>query len=194
MRSKIEYASDEEKYFAAWVEEAKKEGLIISEKYQPLPFSLSKKIGYIDRYKKNGTPVMKHLMFAHEYQADWLIVWSDKAKALGLITNMRSEPVAKGILVGYELKGLIRTVIDVKGGFQQNDRFPLNQKWVFDKHGIYVNKVIPFSNNKIKTCFFSQTWTPKSYWYRPMKRDPRKFLKVNSIPRTYKDYIDSLTK
>lgn len=191
MRSIVEYPSDEEKYFAAWVEDAKKFGLIQYDKYQPKPFPLSPKIEYISRYKKNGEPVMKHLMFGHEYQADWMIVWTDKATEIGLVTDMMRSPMSPGLLLGYEYKGLIRSVIDVKGGFQQNDRFPLNQKWVYDKHNIYVNKVIPFSARKINSCLFSMTWTPQSYWYRPMKKQQGKFLKVNCIPRTYEQFLNS---
>lgn len=194
MRSPVEYPSDEERYFAEWIREAQGHGLVRKEIYQPKPFKLSSKVEYVARFKKNGDPVMKHLLFHHEYQADWLIVWTDRAVGLGLVTDIRRSPVSPGVIMGYAHNGSIRSVIDVKGGFQQNDRFPLNQKWVYEKYNIFVNKVTPFSARQLKSCLFSQTWTPQAYWYRPMKRQPGKFLKVNCIPRTFEQYTENKIK
>lgn len=188
----VEYASEEEKYFAAWVKEAKENGLILDEKYQPTPFKLSEKVQFIDRYLKNGKPNYKHLLFEHTYQPDWIIVWSRKAIELGFCSILNDHIVEKGILFANRKNGSVYSVIDVKGGFAQNDRFPLNQKWVYSTRGIYVNKVIPYDNNKIKTCFFTVTWTPQAYWFRPKKRQKGEFLKVNSIPRTFNEFVKTI--
>jgi len=42
--------------------------------------------------------------------------------------------------------GLFFSVVDVKGSYSQNDawrRFSIDQKWVYQKFGVYVNKIIP---------------------------------------------------
>lgn len=141
----IIYDSQEEVDFAQWIEEAAKAGYIEQVEYHPAPFLITDKktIPVEIQLKTKTKTVNKHLLAAHAYQADFRIVFSDlflKKYDHGLLTA----------------KALNEFWIDVKGTFNQNDahrRFSIDQKLVYDKYGIFINKVIP-------AYFFKHTWVP----------------------------------
>ena len=155
-----DFKSDEEYAFALWCEEAKDNGFISRWLYEPVSYTLCGGIEYektvIKKYKRKPdkeVTVWKSLLKEHEYTPDFIIVPTPALDALthGLIhyssTNFHGGPE--------------QYVIDTKGTFQRFDgsrTFSINQKWVFSKYRIYINKVVP-------ERFFKKTWVPASIAY-----------------------------
>jgi len=168
----IEFDSNEEIEFYQWILEAVEAGFISDFTYQPSSYHLSsrKSMEIIKQLKTKIKSVDKFLLHPHEYTADFIFSPTDTFP-----TN---------------LGGLIRTtkhtkfVIDVKGTFQANggDRsFSINQKWVYDKHGVYVNKVIPEK-------LFKSTWVPELARFTPKtKKLKAKYSKFKTIKQFTED-------
>lgn len=146
-----EFKSQEELEFYHWLCEAKEYGFIENFAYEPKSYDLSPKqtIKVVKKLKTKEKIVEKHLFHPHEYTPDFIFTIGEK------------WPLLKGKdkLVDSN-DGM---VIDVKGTFQQHDgsrSFSINQKWVYEKYGIYVNKLIPKK-------FFKITWVPEKCRYTP---------------------------
>lgn len=138
LNQNIEVDSQEEYQFYNWIIEAKKLNIILNYNYQPESFLLTEKTQYIPLFN-NPKNKEKHLFAEHIYTADFKIVCDYKygellAKYFKLSTN------------NINSDGNIEIFIDVKGGFMSNDSgrsFSINQKLVFEKYKIYINKLIP---------------------------------------------------
>jgi len=140
----VEYDSQEEIEIAMWIEEAIEAGLIMPKVvYQPEAYKLSaRKHCYETIELKTKTKIVeKFLLHPHVYTPDFQLTITDLGKAhLGKIFMYHDNHI----------------VVDVKGAFNQNggDReFSINQKWVYEKYGVFVNKVIPEK-------LFKSTWVP----------------------------------
>lgn len=155
----IIYDSQEEIEFVQWLEEAKAAGYVISWTYQPETFVLAEKNDYLTK---------------QIYTPDFVVVFSKKIDGLdhGFIYH---RPLAHAHKCAY---------FDIKGIFgrgQNNSSaytFPVAQRWMYDKLGIYVNKIVARDMKvKIKgtkdqykvtkSGFFSKTWVPKAAAYQP---------------------------
>lgn len=74
----------------------------------------------------------RHLLAGHVYQPDFRLILSP-------FFNMIEHKLF--------IKDRNAVYVDVKGGYanpkyHSNRGFPINQKWVYQKYGIFVNKVI----------------------------------------------------
>jgi hypothetical protein len=168
------FKSDEELYFSWWLDELVEKGIIHKWHYEFEPFVLS------ERVCKNG----KTLLQSHDYTPDFFILWT-----------LKYIPAVKiSISSGKDLFSLV----DVKGGYSNNFndmRFPLNQKWVMEKFGLYVNKIIPVSGFRInskqekvlKKCLFSETFTPKKYLLTPTGKARIIHWKVRTVEQFLKE-------
>ena len=155
----VEFDSNEEIEFYLWCEEAYEAGIITHFTYQPQAFILSERASVyeIKKLKTKKKFVDKFLFHPHKYTPDF-------------------EIVAK------EIKALTKTsmfyYVDVKGGFSiyNNHReFSINQKWVYDKFGHYINKVEPLK-------FFGKTWVPELARYTKTRKDLKKcYIGYNTI-------------
>jgi len=140
----VEYDSKEEIEFFMWIEEGIEAGLIMPKVvYQPESYELSpkqtKKV--LKQLKTKVKEVEKHLLHPHKYTADFNFWFTEKGK--GKVDLIESE------------EDMI--IVDVKGAFNQHggDReFSINAKWVYEKYGVFVNKVIPEK-------LFKSTWCPQ---------------------------------
>lgn len=155
----IEFDSNEEIEFYKWFEVAKQNGYVEKIIYQPESYILSDKktLKYTTINKKTKAEIIKekHLFQPHVYTADFIIYTTDKFE-----NDFPKHNLKTTIEKEY--------VIDVKGDFQKFDgkrSFSINQKWVYDKHNIYVNKVIPFK-------FFKQTFCPSTCYYSKKNNKP----------------------
>ena len=141
----VEYDSQEEIEIAMWIEEAIEAGLIMPKVvYQPEAYKLSPKQTktVLKQLKTKSKQVEKHLLHPHKYTADFKIIFTTKGKKLLPFIGSGHNDT--------------RAVIDVKGAFNQHggDReFSINQKWTYEKYGVFVNKVIPEK-------LFKSTWVP----------------------------------
>jgi hypothetical protein len=155
----------EEKYFYFYLEELKNFGLIKDISYEKDEFLLSTKVLYSKEVIKKTKNVVKEstLLQPHVYTIDFSFKIEPNHYILKKIFKIISEDTNK-------------IYIDVKGKFARNLQtavtFPLNQKWVFSKYNIYVEKKIPFD-------LFEKTFTPK----RVIEEE---VYKVNSKNNKYK--------
>ena len=183
----IEFASEEERYFYWYLEELIAAGYVKSYIYQPKSFELFKPETYRHEklLKTKLKLVTKTLFRGYTYQADFLIVWNPSSSIFFQIishfngrTQIDSALGSKPFVAYVSSKsGNIISVIDVKGNYSQNDafrRFSIDQKNVWDKHKIYVQKIIPVpaitkKTGKLNppTALFTATFMPKKYLYTP---------------------------
>lgn len=152
----ITFDSTEEIEFYQWCEEAKNAGLILDFVYQPEKYILSNK-----RVELTGELILN----PHVYTADFQIYRSS-----GVF-----DSVLKKSFIGSSVQFFM---IDIKGFaslYDDGRTFKINQKWMYDKYGVYVNKVIPEE-------FFNETWVPVQARYTAKtKKEKKKYLKFRSI-------------
>ena len=103
--------------------------------YQPSSFRLSPRQSTkaVKQLKTKTKVVDKFLLHPHKYTADFKFTKTE------LFDHMDHDMIESD---GY-------VYVDVKGSFAGGIKnttsitFPINRKWVYEKYGIYINKVIP---------------------------------------------------
>lgn len=165
------FKSKEEQYFSWYLDELKKEGFVSEYWYEPETFVLSEKV--VEKFKsikhlKNKTKEEikeKTILNGHVYTPDFKILFKE---------------------IPYFLKDKYRIVdniwwVDVKGTFNRHggDRvFPINAKWLYQKHSILVEKIIPEE-------LFKKTFTPLFYFKTDVSKKERKqkwnFIQIQNI-------------
>lgn len=135
----MEFDSKEEEWFSWWLDELEEKGYIHS-------------YGRATSYTL-FEPDKRHKMRGHEYTPDFFVTWEN-----GAINALRLPFI-------YEL-----CIIEVKPSFDAHNMtrlFKLNQKWVYQKYGIYVELVIPEK-------LFKSTFAPKRFRYTDSGKGLRK--------------------
>jgi len=173
------YDSKEEIYFSWYLTELYNNGFIFRIEYQPQTFALSiKQEYYWTRVLKTKTKQMlSTILQGHDYTPDFLIMWS--AKAQGILYNTIADifNLRKNIFVGkkYTYSHDV-SFIEVKAEFGKYNSFRwfvINQKWMYQKFGIYIQMVKPIS-------LFKRSFTPERFLFTDGARQPRK-LKYKPI-------------
>jgi len=161
-----QFDSEEEFHFAMWCREAQEAGYIQGITYQPPSYNLSPKQTRKELRpgRKKSKAITRHLLQPHSYTADFIVVPNSKMDNIkhGLVYH--EHPILGGHTTRYY-------VIDVKGTFQMFDgarSFSINQKWVYDKLGVFVNKVVPVK-------FFKKTWVPRDAAFGKSGRRLKKY-------------------
>lgn len=176
--------SNEEKYFWWWSSELKNKGFIKNIELQPDPFDLSSSIKsvYDKQLKTKTKEVEETLLNKHIYTTDVKITWDKSAlDVFTTLINSRVKKTDKRSLV-YIISQLnenneIISYVEVKPTFDQNNMTRLakiNQKWVWEKHGLFVNIVIPEKH-------FNKTFTPKKFLFTDKSGKPRKIKYKNIV-------------
>jgi hypothetical protein len=166
--------SKEELYFTWWLDELRANGFIIEYDYEPITLTLSEKVEipvtkvtFTKKGLRKEEVKMKTILHAHEYTPDFKIKFSDeRIIKVPLITSVDEY-----------------VWIDVKSDWNQNNmnrEFSINQKWVYQKHNKFVNKVVPEK-------LFKATFTPERYLLTDVTNKPRK---IGWAPRSLTDYLD----
>lgn len=145
--------SDEERHFYAWLIEAERAGLVSNIEYHSGSFVLADRATMpVEKQLKTKTKtVEKFLLHPHKYTPDFEFIWHGIANPFTAIT-------------------LNNVFVDVKGSFNKygdSKQFSINQKWMFAKYGIYVNKCVPEK-------LFLKTWVPEACRLTPKTRQPVK--------------------
>ena len=138
-----DHDSPEEWWFSLWCEQANEEGYIERWGHHPNPLTLAERASIpVTKHLKTKTKVVdKFLLHPAEYTADHVI----------------KTTMGWGDVFGWQVSQDGHYWFDVKGSFSlHNDAkyFSLVRKWVWDKHGIFVNKMQPEK-------FFAKTWVPE---------------------------------
>lgn len=176
-----------ELHFAWYLEELAEHDYIWGYESHPLTFFLSPmvKVNAVDRLLKTKVNYKEQgLLREDTYTPDFTIFWKPRARGIfyelcgdGLTVVDKDTPflipstqtqILRGkheYYIGEECE--ISTVDckpDVKTRFATNVNsiytFPIEQKWVYDKFGVYVQKVV---HEGKKTCMFAETFTPRRY-------------------------------
>ena len=157
------------------------EGFIVSYDYQPVPFILSNPAPYIyhKHLQTKVKPISQNLLAEHKYTADFRIDWAEKARGLFFngfkdFVNLKKIPfIAAQRNISYiEIKPGTKGKAS-KRAFDPHStlrEFAINQKWVWQNYGIYVQKII-ISNKK--QGIFAKTFTPVKYLKTPTNRNKK---------------------
>jgi len=163
----VEYDSQEEIEIAMWIEEGVEAGLIMPKViYQPEAYELSPKQTktVLKQLKTKSKQVEKHLLHPHKYTADFHFRIA--------LEGLKLMHIFTGSIDAYNV------IVDVKGAFNQHggDReFSINQKWTYEKYGVFVNKVIPEK-------LFKSTWCPQGARLTSKTRQiKKKYAKCKTI-------------
>ena len=144
MAARKRKVSQEEQQFTAWLDEAMAHGLVDHWSEQPY-FEL------INGMKCGG----KFVHRPHNYTADFVAQLTDEG-----------ERVLRGVFQKTAVVGFPngRLYVDTKGGFMNRgagQEFSINQKLVYERHGVWVSKVVPFHKVRgIPKGLFVDTWCP----------------------------------
>lgn len=151
----IAYDSLEEMAFLQWAFELKTGGYIKTIKRAD-SYLLSSGVqnNYAQQLVTKSKPMQQTLLQGHSYTPEFQILW-DKKGYEKLLWDMRCNKKLCNHLIAHD--GV--TYIEIKPMFDQNNMerlFKLNQKWMWDKHNIFINLV---------KCpeLFEATFTPIEY-------------------------------
>lgn len=155
----IPFDSLEEMAFLQWAEELKRAGYIKSiERAESFLLCDPMEIHYAQQLVTKSKPMSQVILHGHSYTPEFKIIWDKKAgdKIIGLVKQ--SKKFDKLFLGEHSFEHFM-TYVEIKPMFDQNNMerlFKVNQKWMWDKHDIFVNLV---------KCpeLFAKTFTPQSY-------------------------------
>lgn len=125
--------SVEECDYIDWCVEAAWLKLIQDFEYQPTPIMLFEAVDY-----KACDGKKRSLFREHKYSPDFKVKF-DPRSSLTLCKIFK-------LPINVLQLDTIEVYLDVKGTFQRGDggrAFSINQKWVYQKTGIYVSKIVP---------------------------------------------------
>ena len=151
----MKYKNNEELYFSYYLDELKAHKIIKDYTYEEETFLLSKNVEFAYtkitelKTKTKVEHKTKSLLKPCTYTPDFVVTFSTKRGVWGQPDIFPIFTVIKGK----------KAYIDVKGMFAGRTNstqytFPLKQKWIYQKHGIYTNKIVP---DKL----FESTFTPQ---------------------------------
>lgn len=153
----IELDSTEEVEFYMWLEEAHEAKIIDAFGYKPDRFLLIEGANhFVEKQLKTKTNIVeRQLLKPHTYQPDFVfcpyeIFWTKFNTSL---IKFEDKPD-----IYCDIKGTFN-----RGQFDSDFTFRINQKLMYAKFKIYVNKVVlkPMKVGKtIREGFFKQTWVP----------------------------------
>lgn len=166
----IEYESDEELMTLLWMEELQDRGYIERIERAPthiLSEAMENRYEEIVQMKTKSKSTWKKqvLLHAHEYTAEFQVLWKPKAVNTKLLWKSYKDINEKKDSVFIYQQGADGPIIyiEVKPSWdaQNMERlFKINQKWMWDKYRIFVNLIKPHK-------LFAETFTPKRWLTTP---------------------------
>lgn len=178
--------SKEEEHISWVLEEFKDKKIVRSFSYEPEPFLLSEKLTaealVLDRFDREKTK-NKVLLQKHSYTCDFIIEWNPDYKGVVFSNLDRIEPAP--FFISNYVKGKYLTYLEVKGEYDMENMtrlFKLNQKWVYEKFGIYVQLVKTYE-------FFRKYFIPKRYLLTDISEKNRK---LNFFPLEIDEWLNSV--
>lgn len=185
------FDSYEELYFSWYLCELIDNGFIDCYRYQPKTYELSGNKSYktIKPLKTKLKEEEHTILQPHSYTPDYAIYW--RPEAIGVFCKGLSESVTYDqkdafFWVNMRVSGNY-SLIDVKPMFDMQNmtrQFIINQKWLYDKHNIYCQKVIP-------EHLFKKTFTPERFLKTNKSGKDRK---LDFKPRSLREYLLTFKK
>jgi len=186
--------SPEELWFRFWIDEVVEAGYIYSYHYHPEPYLLAPAFSYkYDKHLKTRTKELEsNLLSPHIYSPDFLVNWHKSARGFFFLSisdqlNLKSVPfVAQETEDG---NNDYYSIVEIKAGFSKfhaGREFSINQKWMLQRFGVYVNKTI-ISN---KTGLFKDTFCPEKFLLTDKAKQNRKLhFKSRTLEEFTHDYL-----
>lgn len=192
----IDYDSLDELAILQWLFELKAYGYVKKiERAESFLLCDSLVNNYAEKVKKvSSRPMTQTLLHGHSYTPEFKVTWDEKARdkivwMSGDCTKFEKVFIGRSIIPPVNpfnsspkyYRDII-TYIEVKPSFDQNNMerlFKINQKWMWEKHKIFVNLV------KVQDLF-PVTFTPKAYLTTPTGRV--RLLKWK--PKTLSEYLN----
>lgn len=148
--------SKEEIQFKSWLDEAEAAGLIFGVEYEPKSFELIPRASRKEpkELKTKVKIIDKFLFHSHSYTPDFSF-YINHGPLYQVFTQSAYNP---------------KIWVDVKGGWMDRgsgQEFSINQKLMWDRHKIIINKIVPKK-------LFGKTWCPDLCRYSPIKKKPVK--------------------
>lgn len=165
MIDKTDFASDEEYFFYWWLVEGENAKCISDIRYQPKTYELSpRQIRDYEKQLKTKTKIVERFIFQpHSYTPDF--------------SFRVSFPVSECFIFSKYF-GESEITVDVKGTFNMYGdpkQFSINQKWMYEKFKVYIEKIVPEK-------LFEKSWCPEVARYSPkLKKPVKKFVGVTDI-------------
>jgi hypothetical protein len=162
----IEYDSLEELAMLQWLYELKNEGYIQSIR-RATSYLLSNSLvhDYAQQLKTKSKPVQQTLLHGHSYTPEFHVIWTPQGADI-FLWYIGSPHKFDKTFIGYMTISTSECIVEVKPVWDQNNMerlFKLNQKWMWDRHRVFVNLVKPQE-------LFARTFTPKEYLTTPSGR------------------------
>lgn len=205
------YDSNEELWIAYYLDELKANSLIVDWKYQYKTYSLCDGLKYewCQKLKTKTKNKTSSLIQGHEYTPDFFIEWNESARnhffnTLDDKVNLKDSP-----FIAHSFNLL--SIIDVKPSFDMQNMtriFTINQKWMIEKYGLYVQKIIPVKEHKhyhkigngkrekkvyshsTWTGLFPKTFTPERFFFTDVSMKERK---IRFPVKTLQEYLNGST-
>jgi len=176
----IEFDSEEERLFYLYLEELKDNGYVRDFTFHVDSFVLSEPVKYswAKKMKTKSKEMESTLLQGHVYTPDFKIIWNPKGYERFYFNifdeNKLFDKVPFVNNIGNDGND-IGSYIEVKPSFDMNNMqrlFSINQKWMWEEHKIYVQKVIPIGKN---TCLFAKTFVPQEAMLTAKTKKPKKY-------------------
>ena len=181
--------SQEEVMMIMWLEELIEAGyaerLERAETYS-LSERLEREYAVEQQLKTKSKIVTKReiLLEDHVYTPEFRVKWSQKAMRVFIDYVYSPYKVNKSLLRFSTKGGELTTIVEVKPNFDQNNMtrlFKINQKWMWQRYGLFVNLVQPHK-------LFEETFTPKAW----LVNSSGKKRVIHWEVRTLEEYVNSL--
>lgn len=188
----MEYKSDQELQFSWWLDDLVKREVVVKYYYEPSTFTLStaKKCPYIKKMVTKTKIESLSLLDAHVYTPDFLVEWNSKYDGVFYREIMVQKYSTKPPFFAVRSKknNKLYTFFEVKADFDYNNMtraFKINQKWLYDKHDVYVDLAI------LPEKLFKKTFVPQRYLFTDKTKAPRT---IKFAIRLVDDYLALLKR
>lgn len=218
-KKKSTYENPGEMYSRWYFEELIKHGFVKSiereaETMLVLPSKKHSKVKHLKQKENSLTTIT--LLQDISYTYDFRIIWSETA------LNIFTEIFYEGVPFVYDVPPFVSHLIDINGvseivsyvdvkphsaaarfgggNLASFYTFPFVQKFLMNKYGIYINKMVPTNTGKhgISTCMFAKTFIPNRYLFTDGGSQHRS-IKIKKTPllsfvKYKKELINTLVK
>lgn len=177
-----EFDSRDEIYFSWYLEELKQAGYINGYVRDVAGFQLSDtvKFSWIKEMKTKEKEQSYTLLHGHVYTPDFVVFWNEKARGVFFVEQgYKAEAREKCMFLAQKYNNKLCSYIEIKPSFDMQNMtrlFSVNQKWVYDKYKVFIQKITPASRDA--KCWFAKTFTPKRFLTTD-KSDKLRTIKFN---------------
>ena len=205
--------SQSEVYFEWWLEECKAKGLVLSwERAKTFVLRPPLVFDFNQNYKVQA-PLIKQISVLKDirYTPDYKVVFNGALKGKmfatvqdGFISEYGRDNVPGNIwqeILFLNTQSILEEpntlYFDVKppsqalkfsGALGSSRDFPIKQRMMYEEHGIFVNKVIPYGQ---KECLFTKTFLPKRYLWTDKSTKLRTLKDYEKRAKNIAQYLEA---